>query len=56
MEDPALAKGLVKRDVIKVVTPGTVIDELFDERSSIYLAAVVDYQYGFAVDLRNVDR
>ena len=35
MEDPALAKGLVKRDVIKVVTPGTVIDELFDERSSI---------------------
>ena len=25
MEDPALAKGLVKRDVIKVVTPGTVM-------------------------------
>ena len=51
MEDPALAKGLVKRDVIKVVTPGTVIDELFDERSSIYLAAVVDYQYGFALSI-----
>ena len=26
MEDPALAKGLVKRDIIRVVTPGTVID------------------------------
>lgn len=26
VEDPALAKGLVKRDVIKVVTPGTYID------------------------------
>ena len=26
-EDPALAKGLVKRDIIRVVTPGTVIDE-----------------------------
>ena len=51
MEDPALAKGLVKRDVIKVVTPGTVIDELFDERSSIYLAAVVDYQYGLALSI-----
>ena len=24
MEDPALAKGLVKRDIIRVVTPGTV--------------------------------
>ena len=26
-EDPAAAKGLVKRDIIRVVTPGTVIDE-----------------------------
>lgn len=26
MEDPALAKGLVKRDIIRVVTPGTVIE------------------------------
>ena len=51
MEDPALAKGLVKRDVIKVVTPGTVIDELFDERSSIYLAAVVDNQYELALSI-----
>ena len=27
MEDPALAKGLVKRDIIRVVTPGTVTSE-----------------------------
>ena len=26
MEDPALAKGLVKRDIVRVVTPGTVIE------------------------------
>ena len=26
-EDPAQAKGLVKRDIIRVITPGTVIDE-----------------------------
>ena len=26
MEDPALAKGLVTRDIIRVVTPGTVIE------------------------------
>ena len=26
MEDPALAKGIVKREVIRVVTPGTVIE------------------------------
>ncbi len=51
MEDPALAKGLVRRDVIKVVTPGTVIDELFDERSSIYLTAVVDIQYALVLSV-----
>ena len=27
LEDPALAKGLVDRDVIRVITPGTVIEE-----------------------------
>ena len=26
VEDPAKAKGLVKRDIIRVVTPGTVIE------------------------------
>ncbi|MFR1808552.1 MAG: DNA mismatch repair protein MutS, partial [Pygmaiobacter massiliensis] len=26
MEDPSLAKGLVKRDIIRVITPGTVIE------------------------------
>ena len=40
-EDPAAAKGLVKRDIIRVVTPGTVIDEscLRAERSN-YLCGV----------------
>ena len=43
MEDPALAKGLVKRDVIRVITPGTVIESsmLQDDKNnyicSIYL-------------------
>ena len=26
MEDPALAKGLVKREVVRIVTPGTNLD------------------------------
>ena len=41
MEDPALAKGLVKRDIIRVVTPGTVTDaSCLDEKSSNFLCAV----------------
>ena len=49
MEDPALAKGLVQRDVIRVVTPGTVMDELGSEKDSVYLAAVVDCGYAYAL-------
>ncbi len=41
MEDPATAKGLVKRDVIRVVTPGTVIEQsMLDERRNSYLLSV----------------
>ena len=40
-EDPALAKGLVRREVIRIVTPGTVIDSgLLDESRNNYLCAV----------------
>ena len=43
VEDPKLAKGLVKREVVRVVTPGTLTDEaLLDPRTANYLAAVVE--------------
>ncbi len=43
LEDPRLAKGLVKRDVVRIVTPGTLTDEaLLDPRTSNYLAAIVE--------------
>ncbi len=43
VEDPKQAKGLVKREVVRVVTPGTLTDDaLLDPRSANYLAAVVE--------------
>ncbi|MBQ8752144.1 MAG: DNA mismatch repair protein MutS, partial [Clostridia bacterium] len=40
-EDPAKAQGLVKRDVIRIITPGTVIEgSMLDEAKNNYLAAV----------------
>ena len=40
-EDPSKAKGLVRREVVRVVTPGTVIeDSMLDEGKNNYLAAV----------------
>ena len=41
VEDPAQAKGLVKRDVTRVVTPGTLTEEdLLDPRRSNFLVAL----------------
>ena len=41
MEDPATAKGLVKRDIIRVVTPGTVIDAAcLEDKSSNFLCGI----------------
>ncbi|MGB9820111.1 MAG: DNA mismatch repair protein MutS [Pseudothermotoga sp.] len=41
LEDPALAKGLVKREVTRIITPGTVLeDELLEQESNNYLVAI----------------
>src|SRR5262245_7388316 len=51
VEDPAQAQGLVRREVTRVVTPGTVTeDNLLDPRQSNHLAAILpDGQAGFGL-------
>lgn len=40
-EDPAVAKGLVKRDIIRVITPGTVMeDSMLDESKNNYICSL----------------
>ena len=41
LEDPASAKGIVKRDVIRMITPGTLTESsLLDEKKNNYIAAL----------------
>ena len=41
IEDPALAKGVIRREVVRLMTPGTLTDDpLLDGRADNYLAAV----------------
>ena len=41
VEDPKSAKGIVKREVVRVITPGTVIDtDYLDEKSNNYLMGI----------------
>ena len=52
MEDPKEAKGMVKREVIRVVTPGTVIDSnLLEEKKNNYIMSIykTGIYYGIAI-------
>ena len=40
VEDPAAAKGLVKREIVRIVTPGTATESHIIERESCYLLAL----------------
>ncbi len=48
LED-ATAGKIVKRDVVKIVTPGTIMDEVSNEKENVYLAAVCDCKYAFSI-------
>ena len=52
LEDPALAKGLVKRGIVQVLTPGTMTDtDELDDRKNNFLMSImcVGNQYGIAI-------
>ncbi len=50
MEDPALAKGLVKRQVVRVITPGMILsDSLLDKSSNNYILAMSMVKDGAAL-------
>lgn len=51
IEDPALAKGIVQREITRIVTPGTVTEScMLDESKNNYIACVygIDKRYGLA--------
>jgi DNA mismatch repair protein MutS len=55
MEEPAKAKGLVKRAVTRIVTPGTVVEEsMLEARRSSFLAAVARYEDEFGLAIADV--
>jgi DNA mismatch repair protein MutS len=49
-EDPAQAKGIVRREVIKIVTPGTLVDQtMLKESENNYIASVFYGEEGFGL-------
>ena len=55
VEDPKLAKGLVKRAVIRIVTPGTTLDaQALDETKNNYLMSIVSIEDHFGCAIADV--
>ena len=55
LEDPKNAKGIVKRDVIRVVTPGTVIEtSMLDEKKNNYIMSIMKKGIHFGIAICDV--
>lgn len=55
VEDPATAKGIVRREVIRVITPGTVMEgNLLEERRNNYLACAACSVNGYGLAVTDV--
>ncbi len=55
MEDPATAKGLVKRDVVRIITPGTVTEGGYlDEKKNNYICAAYTDDFGCGIAFADV--
>ncbi|MDJ0986341.1 MAG: DNA mismatch repair protein MutS [Desulfobacterales bacterium] len=55
IEDPASAKGLVKRDVVRVITPGMIIDDAFlDKRSHNFVMALSRHGGNFGLSYLDI--
>ena len=50
VEDPASAKGVVKREVLQVVSKGTVMNsESLDEKNNNYIGCILDVNYAYII-------
>ena len=54
LEDPKETKGMVKRDVIQVVTKGTKIDSNIDSKTNNYIANIYDFNYCFGISYADI--
>lgn len=54
VEDPKETKGMVRREVIQVVTKGTRLDERLDAKDHNYIASLYDFGYCFALSYADI--
>ena len=54
LEDPKEVKGMVKRDVVQVITKGTRLDSNIDSKSNNYIANIYDFNYCYGISFIDI--
>ena len=50
LEDPKnVAKGIVKRDIVQIISKGTIIDESLNERENNYIGNIIDFNHAYFI-------
>ena len=53
LEDPKTAKGIVKRDIVEVISSGTITNSL-NEKENNYIGCLYDFSYGFVLTYSDI--
>ena len=54
LTDPKETKGMVDRDVIQVVTKGTIIDNTLSEKDANYIGNIYDFDYSYGISYADI--
>lgn len=54
LTDPKESKGMVERDVIQVVTKGTIIDNTLSEKDYNYIGNIYDFEYSYGISYTDI--
>lgn len=54
LTDPKTTKGMVERDVIQVVTKGTIMDSNLGEKDSNYIGNIYDFEYCYGISYADI--
>jgi len=54
LTDPKESKGMVERDVVQVITKGTVIDDTLSEKDYNYIGNIYDFDYCYGISYADI--
>ncbi len=54
LTDPKTTKGMVERDVIQIVTKGTIMDNRLQDKDNNYIGSIYDFEYCYGISYADI--